>query len=397
MMKILIVNKFLYPNGGSETYIFKLGAALKALGHEVEYFGMEHEGRIVSNSAGQYTSDMDFHTSNKLTQLTYPLKTIYSKEARKKIAVVLDDFKPDVVHLNNFNYQLTPSIIYAVKDYEKKSKKKVKIIYTAHDYQLVCPNHMMMDSNGNICEDCIGGNFTNCLKKSCIHSSKAKSLVGMCEAELYKSLKTYRYIDCVICPSAFMKTKLDFNPYLKGKTVVLHNFIDEIEKKKSEKKGYVLYFGRYAKEKGIDTLLKAKDINFVFAGSGDLKDKIGSSPNVEDLGFKSGEELENLIRGALCSVYPSVWYENCPFSVMESIMYGTPVVGANIGGIPELIDEGKTGFLFEAKNVKSLEDAINKIVKNPSLAQQMQENCLNKNFDTQQTYTQKYLDIIGEL
>ncbi len=113
-MKILFVNKFLYPNGGSETYIFKLGEALTARGHEVEYFGMEHEGRCVGNRVNAYTSDMDFHNASKLTKLTYPLKTIYSTEARKKIRLVLDDFKPDVVHLNNFNYQLTPSIILEI-------------------------------------------------------------------------------------------------------------------------------------------------------------------------------------------------------------------------------------------------------------------------------------------
>ena len=392
-MKILMVNKFLYPNGGSETYIFKLGEYLKAIGHEVEYFGMEHEGRCVSNSAEQYTSDMDFHTGSRLTQLTYPLKTIYSKEAKRKMGVVLDDFQPDVVHLNNFNYQLTPSVIYAVKAYEKRSKRRVRLIYTAHDYQLICPNHMMKDMQGKICEKCVGGKFINCTKNSCIHSSKAKSIIGTAEAELYKSLKTYAYLDAVICPSEFMKTKLDSNPYLNGKTVTLHNFIDRVEKKKSDKKGYVLYFGRYAVEKGIDTIINAKGIDFVCAGSGELEDEINAQPNIKNVGFKSGKELEELIRGAVCSVYPSTWYENCPFSVMESIMYATPVVGADIGGIPELIDEGKTGFLFESGNPAALEEAIRKITENEALAQEMSENCLQKSFDTVEEYTQKLLKI----
>ena len=113
-MKVLMVNKFLYPNGGSETYIFKLGKALMAKGHEVQYFGMEHKGRCVGNGVNAYTSDMDFHNTGKIEKMTYPLKTIYSKEARQKIRMVLDDFKPDVVHLNNFNYQLTPSIILEI-------------------------------------------------------------------------------------------------------------------------------------------------------------------------------------------------------------------------------------------------------------------------------------------
>ena len=118
-MKILIVNKFLYPNGGSETYIFKIGRQLQEMGHEVQYFGMEHEGRIVGNRAESYTSNLDFHTG-KLQKFLYPLKIIYSAEARKKIRRVLEDFDPDAVHLNNFNFQLTPSILYEIRKYEKR-------------------------------------------------------------------------------------------------------------------------------------------------------------------------------------------------------------------------------------------------------------------------------------
>jgi len=141
-MRVLIINKFLYPNGGSETYIFKLGEALEQHGHEVQYFGMEHEGRCVGNRVNAYTSDMDFHGGSKLSKLTYPIKTIYSKEARVQLRKVLDDFKPDVCHLNNFNYQLTPSIILEIVKWRKETGRDCKIIFTAHDYQLVCPNHI---------------------------------------------------------------------------------------------------------------------------------------------------------------------------------------------------------------------------------------------------------------
>ena len=88
-MRVLIINKFLYPNGGSETYIFKLGEALEQHGHEVQYFGMEHEGRCVGNRVNAYTSDMDFHGGSKLSKLTYPIKTIYSKEEIVKQRVAL--------------------------------------------------------------------------------------------------------------------------------------------------------------------------------------------------------------------------------------------------------------------------------------------------------------------
>lgn len=392
-MKILMVNKFLYPNGGSETYIFKLGDYLKSIGHQVQYFGMEHEGRCVGNSAEQYTSDMDFHTGSKLTQLTYPLKTIYSKEAKKKISIVLEDFKPDVIHINNFNYQLTPSIIYAANEYKKKSDKKVKIVFTAHDYQLLCPNHMMFDTNGNCCEKCIGGNFINCTKGGCIHGSKAKSLIGTIEASLYKVLKPYKYIDSIICCSEFLKSKMDTNPIFAGKTIAMHNFINSVQPKDVEKENYVLFFGRYSKEKGIETIINSKSTEFICAGSGDYEEQINAQEHITNVGFKSGEELENLIRKAKCTVYPSIWYENCPFSVMESIMYGTPVVGADIGGIPELIDNGKTGLLFTPNNVEEFENAIKSIVENDKLADEMSRNCLACSFDTVEEYCKKLLEI----
>lgn len=392
-MKILMVNKFLHPNGGSETYIFKLGDYLKSQGHDVQYFGMEHEGRYVGNSAEQYTSDMDFHNASKLTQLTYPLKTIYSKEAKAKISIVLNDFEPDVIHINNFNYQLTPSIVYAANEYKKKAGKKVKIVFTAHDYQLVCPNHMMFDMDGNCCEKCIGGNFINCTKGSCIHGSKAKSLIGTMEATLYKSLKTYKYIDTIICCSEFLKSKMDTNPIFANKTIAMHNFIDRVEQKEVQKEDYVLYFGRYSKEKGIETIINSKHTQFVCAGGGDYEEQLNAQPHIKNVGFKSGKELEDLIRKAKCSVYPSIWYENCPFSVMESIMYGTPVIGANIGGIPELIEDGKTGYLFEPDNTEAFENAIAKILGDNNLTTEMSNNCIACSFDTVKDYCEKLMNI----
>lgn len=386
-MKILMVNKFLYPNGGSETYMFKLGEYLTKMGHSVEYFGMEHKDRCVGNRAEQYTSNMDFHSAGAFDKIKYSLKTIYSKEAREKMKIVLKNFQPDVVHLNNFNFQLTPSIICAVMDYEKESGKRIKLIYTAHDYQLVCPNHMMY-TNDHICERCLGGNFLNCTKGRCIHGSMLKSLIGTIEAELYNHKSTYDRIDTIICCSEFMKTKLDSNSVFKNKTVTLHNFIDKIDKKETVKKDYILYFGRFAKEKGIETLIDASDVKFICAGSGPMEETVDQADNLENIGFKTGTELETLIREAKCTVYPSIWYENCPFSVMESIMYGTPVVASDIGGIPELIDDGKTGYLFEAGNAEKMIEAIHKID-----SKKMSENCLEKQFDTIEDYYEKLISI----
>ena len=396
-MKILMINKFLHPNGGSETYIFKLGAYLQSMGHEVQYFGMEHEGRCVGNRVNAYTSDMDFHGGSKLSKLTYPLKTIYSSEARKKLRLVLEDFQPEVCHLNNFNYQLTPSTLLEIAKW-KKEGHPCRVIFTAHDYQLVCPNHMCNNPNtGENCEKCLGGHFGNCTKGKCIHGSLAKSAVGTLEAMLWNGCGVYKNIDVMICCSEFLKTKMDCNPLFAGKTLALHNFVDKVERKETEKQDYVLYFGRFSREKGIDTLLKVckalPDIPFVFAGTGPLEGEIAGVPNIKNVGFQRGQTLENLIRQARFSVYPSQWYENCPFSVMESQLYGTPVLGADIGGIPELIEVGKTGELFESGNAAQLEEKIRTLWEDRELTDRYSENCAHLRFDDVAAYTEKLLKL----
>ena len=384
-MKILMINKFLHPNGGSETYIFKLGECLKEYGNEVQYFGMEHENRCVGNNVGAYTSNMDFHGGSKLSKITYPVKTIYSIEARKKIRKVLDDFQPDVCHLNNFNYQLTPSIILEINKWRKENRKTCKIVFTAHDYNLVCPNHMLNNPlTHENCESCLGGHFKNCIKGKCIHSSTAKSILGAAEAYFWNAKGVYKYIDKIICCSKFMKRIMDSNPLFAKKTVVVHNFVDDLKYEYKEKENYVLYFGRFSEEKGIRTLLEVckelPEVKFVFAGSGALEDEIRKVPNIECVGFKSGKELHNLISKAKFSVYPSEWYENCPFSVMESIMFATPVIASKIGGLPELVQDGVNGILFEYKNKNDLKNKISELWNDDKKSAELSENCKKTKF-----------------
>lgn len=397
-MRILIINKFLHPNGGSETYIFKIGDYLKATGHEVEYFGMEHKDMCVGNTINAYTSNMDFHDGSKLSKLAYPIKTIYSNEARKKLRLVLDNFQPDVCHLNNFNYQLTPSIILEIAKWRKQTGMQCRIVFTAHDYQLLCPNHMMNNPNtGENCEKCLGGHFLNCTKGRCIHGSTAKSVIGTMEAVFWKLNGVYKYIDTMICCSEFLKTKMDTNPLFAKKTVALHNFVDKVERKDVQKKDYVLYFGRFSKEKGIDTLIKVckelPDVRFIFAGTGPLEESINGVPNIKNVGFQKGVALEQLIREARFSIYPSEWYENCPFSVMESQLYGTPVLGANIGGIPELIKAGKTGELFESGNAAELKEKIFHLWSSKGLTDQYSRKCKDIDFDDIEEYGEKLIKI----
>lgn len=416
-MRVLIVNKFLYPNGGSETYIFSIGRQLQEMGHEVQYFGMEHEGRIVGNRAESYTENMSFRDissgggglSGKISKLTYPFKIIYSRDAKRKIRKVLEDFHPDVVHLNNINFQITPSVIDEIKDFDPK----IRIVYTAHDPQWVCPNHMMrVPSTGELCSRCIDGDVKWCTKLSCIHNSRAQSLIGTMEAEFYQRRKTYEKVDVIIAPSEFMNRTLSRSPQLAGRIVTLHNAVnaasesaaDRIFGHESREASYVLYFGRFSEEKGIRTLLKAvrelPEIPFVFAGKGELEDEVNGLSNIRNEGFCESSKMAELIRGAAFTVFPSEWYENCPYSVIEPQLVGTPVLASNLGGTPELLVPGVTGELFEAGNVKELVEKIRNLWNDNLKLNEYQEGCrklvrgeLLLTFDNMETYCRKLVMI----
>lgn len=398
-MNVLLVNKFLYPKGGAETYVFKLGEMLAQNGHNVQYFGLANEKNIVGNNTGSYVTDMDF-AAGTLKNLKAPFRIIYSLEAYKKITRVLCDFEPDVVHMNNIQFHLTPSIILAVDDYRRKMGRKVKIVYTAHDYQLICPSHGLFDKDINICEKCLNGNYTHCFKTKCMKNSRAKSFLAMLDAYYWKYNKAYDCIDTIICPSEFLKSKLDTQARFAGKTVAIHNFIEHKPCEKKIKGDYVLEFGHLSRDKGTLTLLEAAkripDVRFVFAGYGDAVGEIGKISNCEYAGFRTGDELYELISRALCSVYPSEWYENCPFSVVESQICGTPVIGARIGGIPELIKEGQTGLLFEAGNACDLEEKLRYLLTSPGVIDTYTKNCNKVDFETPDTYYQQIMNIYGE-
>ncbi|MBO5128836.1 MAG: glycosyltransferase family 4 protein [Oscillospiraceae bacterium] len=397
-MKILMVNKFLYPKGGAETYMLKLGEILHAHGHKVQYFGLDNEKNVVGNHAQAYVTDMDFSAGIR-KNLKAPFRIIYSAEARRKIRKVLEDFQPDVVHLNNIQFHLTPSMILEVHKYQRQTGRSVRIIYTAHDYQLICPSHGLFDSNIQICEKCLGGNYIHCVHTKCVKNSRVKSILGMADAYFWKWSRAYSYIDTIICPSGFLKTKLDIQKRFREKTVALHNFADAVPQIDVQKEDYVLEFGHLSRDKGTNTLLEAAkrmpQTRFIFAGYGAAEKAIAQVPNAEYVGFKSGNDLEMLIRKAAVSVYPSEWYENCPFSVIESQMYGTPVIGSRMGGIPELIEENKTGLLFEAGNVSDLEAKLRQLLLTPGLLEEYSANCKSKKFETPESYYEKLMGIYG--
>ena len=401
-MKILMVNKFLYPRGGCETYMLKLSEELKAKGHQIEFFGMYDEKNTVGNSENLYTTNMDFHSTG-IARFLYPFKIIYSFEAYKKISRVLDNFKPDIVHMNNINFQLTPSIIYAIK------KRNIPLVQTVHDYQMICPNHLLYSlKEAKPCQRCINGSKLNCVKYNCIHSSKAKSLIGAIEAKLYSLLKTYKKIDLFVCPSKFLEEKLlSADSLYLGKTLTIHNFIEKkpIPQKVDTKEPYVAFASRLSIEKGVDILAKAAkllpDIPFIIAGNGPDDECLKNIPNVKMKGFLSGDKLISLIANAKVMILPSVWYENCPLNILETHSFGVPVITMNSGGMAELVEDGKTGLLIKEPTPKAIAQAINKCFEDEEFYSIVKQNCERRKDeiievgDYANILIEKYQQIIG--
>lgn len=368
-MKVLLVNKFHWLKGGSEKYYFELGELLKKHGHEVAYFSMEDEKNIKTGDKEYFVKSSDMNSKN----ITKALSVIYSRANKKKMEEALDDFKPDIVHLNNFQRQLSASII------KPCVKRNIPIVFTAHDAQAICPAITMMDSNKNPCEKCMGGKYMNCVKKSCIKDSKLKSLLGAIEGNYYRNKKIYlKKITHIITPSQFFKEKFISDGINEQKISVIHNFVkfDEVNNIKNE--NYALFFGRLSKEKGILNLLKAfkQTTNgyLYIAGEGPEEKNIkkfikdnGIKDRVKMLGYLNEKKMQNTIESCSFVIIPSTCNENCPYSILESMAMGKPIIASNRGGIPELVEDNKNGFIYKYDDINDLSYKIEKLFSNEHL------------------------------
>lgn len=401
-MKILLVNKFHYLKGGSEKYYFELGKLLKENGHEVAFFSMKDEKNIKTDCKEYFVEPIDLNTGSKLKALD----VIYSKENEKKMEEALEDFKPDIVHINNFQRQLSASIIKPIK------KRKIPIVFTAHDVQAICPAIVMLDSNKEICEKCMHGKYINCIKNKCIKDSNLKSILGAIEGKYYRNKKIYtKKIDKIITPSEFYRTKLIEDGIGQDKIVALHNFIDIDEYNvPREDEGYALYIGRLSKEKGIFNLIKAisnlEEGKLRIAGDGPEKEAIIQfvhENHLEDriklLGFVDKNEIKEQIRKCRFVVVPSIWYENCPYSVMETLAIGKPVIGADIGGIPELVQNQYTGITYKFDDIEELSLNMDVLFSDEELARRLGDNAKEqaKKLYTKKVYYDKILKIYTDL
>lgn len=380
-MKILLVNKFHYRKGGAETYYLTVGSELERMGHEVAYFSMKHPDNLPCKWDKYFVTQREYNNvKNPFKAARDGVALIYSPEAKRNFQALCEEFRPDVVHLNNVHRQITLSIL----DAPYLREKRVPVFYTAHDYVTVCPGYLMLDGDGRVCDACLeDGRYRHCIVNRCVKGSRAKSALAAMEASFNRAHKSNQRIDRAIAPSRFMRSKLIEGGWPEGKVVFLQNFADDAILDRASNAGadatdrdnpYLLFFGRLSVEKGVDTLLRAFDaaspnlpqnMRLVVVGDGPdaaefkaLASSLGCASRIEFAGYQTGEALQSYVERASLAISSSRCRENMPYSIVEAFAAGTPVVGANIGGIPELVDEGNTGFICEPGDVHSMADAI---------------------------------------
>ncbi|MCM1336817.1 MAG: glycosyltransferase [Candidatus Amulumruptor caecigallinarius] len=360
--RVLIANKFYYPRGGDCICTINLERLLRDKGHETAIFSMNYPENIPSEWAPYFASEVDFG-GGAGAKLRAIRRILGMGDVRASFSRLLDDFKPEVVHLNNIHSQLSPVLAQIAR------KRGIRVVWTLHDYKLICPAYTCL-RDGSVCEECFAGPRP-VLTHRCMKGSLAASAVAWIEALKWNRPTLVESVDTFICPSAFMKEKMLQGGFPEEKLTVNCNFID-FDKQRllfkapvDDRSDYYCYVGRLSPEKGVDTLLEAASrlpYPLKVAGGGPLLDELkaryASSPQIEFLGPLDAAGVSELLSHARFTVIPSVWYENNPLSVIEALCAGTPVLGASIGGIPELIDEGATGLTFTPGDVDAITRAI---------------------------------------
>lgn len=355
-MKIVLVNKFWYSRGGAEKVAILTKELLEQAGHEVQIFGMNHPDNIFSNK--YFTDYIDYNSASFWQKIKFGFRALYNFQAAKNFEKLLLDFQPDVVHFHNIYHQLSCSIIGVAK------KMGIDTVMTLHDYKFISPNYNLYH-HGQVALECADGKYYHCLLNNCMEN-RAESLLATLEAYFVDMMGYKKMIGQYLSPSEFLRTKFIDAGFDDKKISVLCNPLraSEFVLNKSSL-DYVGYIGRLATEKGVEYLIEAAqilpEIKFKIAGSGPteqfLRDLIQKNniQNVELVGQKSGQDLQDFIAHARILVTPSVWYENAPMSVVEAKAHGKVVVAFAMGGIPEILPQE---LLVKVKDVAGLSKKI---------------------------------------
>lgn len=342
-MKVLIANKFYYPRGGDCVVAMSTRRLLAEAGHEVRVFAMDYPDNVEMPESAGFASRVDF--SDSLPGKLRAVGRIFGHAGvRRAFGRVLDEFRPDVVHLHNIHSYLSPALA------EEARQRGIRTVWTLHDYKLICPAYSCRRPGGEICQECVGQGKNGVLRHRCMKGSLVQSLMAGAEARFWNRRRLERATDLFIAPSRFMANKMMEDGYSPSRILPICNFVDpdkmavlDAVSPDQPRDGFC-YVGRLSEEKGVETMLKAaaaSGVRLRVAGDGPLGESLRAAysgkGNIEFLGHLDASGVAELLSRSLASVIPSEWYENNPLGVIESLCAGTPVIGAAIGGIPELI------------------------------------------------------------
>lgn len=370
MMRILFLNNFHYIRGGSEKVMFEEVRLLRENGNAVEVFSRAHARNEPATYQELFPPPIETqHVGFSMNSLVTVRELIYSERARRCLREVIRRFHPDVAHAHNIYGRLSLSVLDTLREVG------VPVVMTLHDLKLLCPSYLMLN-NGNVCERCKGKKFYHAVFTRCHKKSYLASFVYALESWINLSFRKYDSVYKYIAPSNFLKRKLVDYGWNEFKIAYIPNFIrlDNVPHNRCAGK-YLLYMGRLSPEKGVSTLLHAYEhlkikIPLMIAGDGPERESLqqyvcSKKIPVSFFGYLTGQALSDALKGAKAIVIPSECYENAPLAILEAFAAGKPVLGSNIGGIPEMIEDGVNGFLFEPFNPVSLAERIHKLFALP--------------------------------
>ncbi|WP_432652091.1 glycosyltransferase family 4 protein [Phyllobacterium myrsinacearum] len=360
--RLLAINNYFYRRGGAETIFLDHMQLFSEIGWDVIPFAMQHPDNNNSPWSEYFVSEIEYgRESSPLTKVAQAGKIIYSFESQRSIEALIAQARPDIAHAHNVYHHLSPSIFATLH------KAGIPTVMTVHDLKLACPAYKML-VDGHVCEECRGGKIYNVVRHRCIKGSLALSGLVFLETIVHRGLGLYRNkVDKFVVPSKFYREKLMEWGWPADQLVYIPNFVDTQAFATGWDEGdYFVFAGRLAPEKGLVTLIHAAALakqRLVIAGTGPdeamLKALVRElDADVTFAGYVSGKNLTRLIGESRALILPSEWYENAPVSILEAYALGRPVIGAAIGGIPEMIREGETGMTAVAGDANDLARVI---------------------------------------
>ena len=367
-MKILFVHNEYQQSGGEDVALHLEQQALLRSGHEVYSV-------IFSNK---------WETENDSKWLAAK-NAIYNKSADQLVTDKLEEIKPDLVHVHNIFFRASPSILYACR------KQNVPVVMTLHNYRLICSNALLMRDN-RICEDCLHstmhlpGIMHKCYRNSLMESILVSSFSGFHKVAGTWKEKVNKYITL----TDFARNKiLDSSLNLKPEQVVVKpNYTPDFGVGQYPREQFYLFVGRISKEKGIEFLLEAAEksgISIVVAGDGPEKERLEAlyrdNKKIRFLGNLDRAGVTELMKKSKALVFPSIWYEGLPYTILEAFSTGTPVLASKLGAMEELIQDGYNGIHFEAANSSSIIKALFRFEK-------LESGCMYSN--ARKSYEEKY-------